>query len=474
MRRVLFLLPLLPALAGCVGFSPDGGMDLVRTIALKQEQAKPAKVDGRESEALAAEHTRALLRSALTADVAVRIAFLRNKGLQAAYNDLGISEARFVAASLPPSPAISLLDIQNNVSLDIERRLAADVLALVTLPARQEIAEAAWRGAKLEAAAATLKLAADVRRQYWRAVAARAAAKYLTEARAATQTIAELAHKLGETGALNKLDQSREFVFYAELSADLAKARTQERVEKERLTRLLGLWGRDVDYVLPTSLPQLPGRARPAAALEATAVAGRVDIEMARGELDRVAKAYGLVRASRYINVLELAAAENFTVSPTIDSAGHRTTEKLRLDGIELRLEIPIFDWGEARSREAEETYMRAANRLAEKGVNARSEVREAYTDYRGALDVARLYQGKVLPLRQLIQDNSLLHYNGMLADLFVLLQDARARILSNIASIDAQRDFLLADTNLHAALNGAGMMGGDPRPTAKSANATD
>ena len=49
-----------------------------------------------------------------------------------------------------------------------ERGLAdlADVLALATLPARQDIAEAAWRGAKLEAVASTLKLAADVRRQY--------------------------------------------------------------------------------------------------------------------------------------------------------------------------------------------------------------------------------------------------------------------------------------------------------------------
>lgn len=474
MRRILFLSPILLALSGCVGFSPDGGMNLVRVNALKEEHAEPAKISGEDHEAFASESARALLRRPLTADTAVRVSFLRNKGLQAAYNDLGISEAKYVAASLPPNLSISLLDIRNGVSLDIERRLAADVLALATLPARQEIAEAAWRSAKLEAASATLKLAADVRRQYWRAVAARAETRYLTEARAATETIADLAHKLGETGALNKLDQSREFAFYAELSADLAKARTQEKIEKERLTRLLGLWGPDIDYALPANLPPLPGKARAAAKLETAALAGRVDIEMARADLDRVAKEYGLTRASRYINALELAAAENVTGGPALDASGHTTFEKERLDGIELRLEIPIFDWGEARSREAQETYMRAANRLAEKGVNARSEVREAYTAYRGALDVARLYQGKVLPLRQLIQDNSLLQYNGMLADLFVLLQDARARILSNVAAITAQRVFLLADTDLHAALNGAGMAGSDAKPAAMAASTTD
>ncbi|WP_204325044.1 hypothetical protein, partial [Stenotrophomonas maltophilia] len=50
----------------------------------------------------------ALLRTPLTVDTAVRIALLNNRGLQAAYNDLGISEALFVQASLPPSPTISL------------------------------------------------------------------------------------------------------------------------------------------------------------------------------------------------------------------------------------------------------------------------------------------------------------------------------------------------------------------------------
>lgn len=470
MRRVLLLSPLLLTMAGCVSFSPDGGMDSVRTRALREEQAEPVKVASEESETSASERARALLRRPLTADTAVRIAFLRNKGLQASYDDLGISEAKFVAASLPPNPSISLLDIRNEVSLDIERRLVADVLSLATLPARQDIAEARWRGARLAAATATLKLAAEVRRQYWRAVVARAKTKYLTEARTATETMADLARKLGETGALNKLDQSREFAFYAELSADLAKTRTQEKVEKERLTRLLGLWGRDIDYTLPLSLPRLTDKARAATALETTALSKRIDIEMARADLDRVAREYGLTRASRYIDVIELAAAQNVTAAPVTDAAGHTTTEKVRLNGVELRLQIPIFDWGEARSREAEETYMRAANRLAEKGVNARSEVREAYTAYRGALDVARVYQSKVLPLRQMIQDDTLLHYNGMLTDVFVLLQDGRARILSNIAALDAHRDVLLAETDLHAALNGAGMAGSDTKSTALAA----
>ena len=463
MRRLSLILPTLATLSGCVGFSADGGTDSVRARALSEERAEPAKINSEAAETSAAERSRALLRRPLSADAAVRVAFLRNKGLQAAYNDLGISEAKYVEASLPPNPSFSLLDIRNAVALDIERRLAADVLALATLPARQEIAAADWESAKLAAAAATLRLATDVRRQYGRAVAARASARALVEARASAETTADLARKLGETGALNKLDQSREFAFYADLSAELAKARTQEKVEKERLTRLLGLWGRDVDFVLPANLPPLPRGIGGLALLERTAMTRRIDIAMARGELDRVAKQYSLTSATRYVNALELSAAENVTLSGP---------DKERLDGLEVKLEIPLFDWGAARAREAEETYMRAANRLAEKAVNGRSEVREAYLAYPGAFDVARLYESKVLPLRQHIQDESLLHYNGMLTDLFSLLQDARARLASQAAALDARRDFWLAETDLHAALNGSGMGAGEPKPAAIAANA--
>ena len=52
---------------------------------------------------------------------------------------------------------------------------------------------------------------------------------------------------------------------------------------------------------------------------------------MARADLDRVAKEYGVTRASRYINALELAAAENVAAAPATDAAGHATIEKERL-----------------------------------------------------------------------------------------------------------------------------------------------
>src|SRR5207237_5092998 len=123
-------------------------------------------------------------------------------------------------------------------------------------------------------------------------------------------------------------------------------------------------------------------------------------------------------------------------------------------------LQVPLFDFGEVRVRQASETYMQAVNRLAELAVSARSQAREAYRAYRSSYDIAGHYQREVLPLRKIISDETQLRLSAMQVDEFALLAEARARIASTIASIAATRDFFLAETDLSAALAGGDVAG--------------
>jgi outer membrane protein TolC len=145
--------------------------------------------------------------------------------------------------------------------------------------------------------------------------------------------------------------------------------------------------------------------------------------------------------------------------------------DKIKRRGFDLDFQIPIYDFGESRVRLAEETYMRAVNRLLERAVNVRSEAREAYQAYRGAYDIARHYDREVLPLRKIISDETLLNYNAMIRDLFALLGDARARILANVQAIEARRDFWIASVDLHTAIVG-GRAGGDAGEAPRAAMA--
>ncbi|MFZ1104094.1 MAG: TolC family protein [Hyphomicrobiaceae bacterium] len=466
------LLSVAVGMGGCAKFSPDGGMLAVQAAAGAELGKDIVKLRDERDAAMVAARVKALKARPLTAWSAVQIALINNRSLQAAFNELGISEAQMVEASLPPAPTLSL---QRTVGsgFEIERMIVQNVLALLTLPRQREIAEARFAQAQARAAEMTLRIAMDAARTYYRAVAANETVKLLEESRKSAEAVSDLAKQLGETGAMSKLEQAREHVFYAELSAQLATARLRQRSERERLTRVLGLWGGDVSFKLPDRLPALPGRARTVASVERDAVGRRVDLVIARMEIDILALQLGLTRRTRFINLLEVAGVSTNEKDKKVDN-GIVDIERIKRGGFEVEFRIPIYDFGEARVRLAEETYMHAVNRLLARAVNVRSEAREAYQAYRGAYDIARQYEREVLPLRKIISDETMLNYNAMMKDLFVLLAEARARITASIQAVEARREFWVASVDLHAAIIGG--RGGEtaemPTTTAAAAGA--
>ena len=452
-------------LSACLTWSPDSGMSVVARIVGHDLNQDVVALRTPEETQAARARVRALLRRPLTADAAVRIAFLNNRGLQAAYNELGLAESAMVQASLPSNPTFSLSRVSTSIEIEIERRIVADILALASLPARAEIAADRFWQAQLRAAEETLRVAAETRRAFYRAVAARELGGLLEQAKSAAETATELARRLGETGAMNKLDQAREQVFYAEVTAQLATARQRAASERERLTRLMGLWGGDLDFKLPDALPALPPlKALPA--IETEAVRRRVDLQVARIELNALAKSYGLANATRFINLLEVSG-----ISKTQREAdGARGSG----GGVEVEFQLPIFDFGEVRVRQSEQTYMQALNRLVERAVNVRSEARDAYRNYRSTYDIARHYRDEVVPLRKIISDEMILRYGAMQIDVFALLAEARQRINSSVSAIEARREFWLADTDLSVAVVGGGPSGTNEASRAMAAGSAE
>jgi outer membrane protein TolC len=405
---------------------------------------------------------KSLLWRPLTVDSAVQIALLSNRGLQAAYNELALAETDLLGDSLPPNPTFSVSRISGNGALEIERQVVGDILALATLPFRSEIARQRFQKAQLRAAEETLRLAADVRRAYYRAVAANELVGLLTDAKSTAEATAHLAQKLGETGSLNKLDQAREQVFYAETTADLATLRQEATSSRESLIRLLGLWGADIGIRLPQELPVLPRQPLSLPRIEVDAVAHRIDLQIARIELAALARSLNLTEASRFVTLLDVAGIDRKTRDP--EGAPFRER------GFDIQFQIPIFDGGEVRVRQASETYNQAFNLLTEKAVNIRSEARDAFRVYRSTYDIAGHYQREVLPLRKIISEEMQLRFSSMQVDVFALLTEARQRIAALRAAIEAKRNFWLAQSELQTAINGGGR--GEPSSETRSATA--
>ncbi|MDC9811867.1 TolC family protein [Rhizobium binxianense] len=393
----------------------------------------------------------------LDVETAVQIALLNNKGLQAAYADLGDSAADAWQSTMFINPTVSIGTTgigtpELQAFKTIEGMITTNILALATKNRDMAIADTRFRQAQLIAAVKTLQVAADTRRAFIGAVASWENVGQLQHAQATADAASELAEKLGETGAMAKGAQAREHVFVAELAGETAKARLSARLAKEELTRLMGLWGSDLDYQVPNSLPPLPKSVVRRDTIEAEALRNRIDLQIAKLDLEATARSYGLTEATRYVSDLEILTG--FETEREIEDDEKKTRSTAQ---VELEFAIPIFDTGKARMRKSELAYMRAANLLAEKAVNVRSEARSTYEAYRSHYDIARHYRNNVVPLRTKVEEESLLTYNGMISNTFELLADTRDKINSTLLSVNAKRDFWLAEADLVPAIYGGG-----------------
>jgi len=427
-------------LAGCASLSPDSGFDAVQHTA-RDRLGQDVSWVRTDAERIAADQRVAeLLGTPLSAEAAVQVALLNNRGLQASFDELGIADADRVQAGLLPNPGFTFGRLRQGAGSEIDRSLTFNLSHLLTMPMARDIAGQRLEQTRGAAIISVLSLASRTRKAYFTALAAEESVRYMLQVQSAAEAGAELARRQAQTGNWNKLQQAREQGFYADAALNLARAEQVRGEAREQLTRLLGLWGEQTRFRLPERMPELPASASELPDIERTAMAQRMDVQAARLRTEQVAKSLGLTRATRFVNALELGVMRN--------SFSEDQTER----GFEISVELPLFDWGTARVARAEAIYMQSVNRAAQTAVDARSEVRGVYANYRIRHDIARHYRDEIVPLKKRISDENLLRYNGMLIGVFELLADARSQITSVNGYIEALRDFWLAQADLDSA----------------------
>lgn len=443
MMRLTLAASAVLVLAGCASYSPDGGMGRVSDLTKERtgQSVAPQRTDQESSAARL--RVADLLKQPLSADTAVELALLNNRGLQANLQQLGIAEASLVQAGRLPNPLLSFGRMSGSGVVEIERAVMFNILSIITMPRATQMQQRNFEQAQFQAAYEAVGVASETRRAYFGAVAAQELVRYYSQVKEAADASNELARRMVLAGNFNKLAQMREQAFYADATASLARAQQQAQAERERLIRLLGLSGEQLGFKLPDRLPDLPKAPTQPVDAERTALDKRLDVLMAKRAAASTASAYGLTRATRFVNVLEVGYTnKSESGSP-------------RANGFEIELELPLFDFGSVRTNRAEAVYMQAVHRTAEVAVNAQSEVRESYGAYRTAFDLARHYRDEVVPLRKRISEENMLRYNGMLISVFELLADSREQVRGVADYVQALRDFWVAETNLQSALTG-------------------
>ena len=436
-----FLPGMALVLSACVSVPRDEGVNEVQQ-ALAQRGAtavewktEPATADD--------DRVSAMLAGELTADEAVAIATINNPRLQVALSELGIARADLIEMSTITNPVFEFeIRFPGEPYRPYELRLAQSLIELIQLPRRRALGRAAFDAAQMRVSSEVLRFAADVRSSYFAIIAATQRVALNRTISEAAQTSADVAVRQHRAENITDLDLENEQALYEQAKLDLARAEQSLVLAREGLVRAMGVRDSSIDWRVPAGFPELPESELDQQNLERLAMAQRLDVAIARRELEVARRQVPLTRLS----VLE---------ETVLDVHYEREPDGARTVGPGIEFPIPIFNTGRAARTRAEAEFLRARHSLNALEAEASSMLRAARATLAEARARVEYYRDVIVPRRARILELTKLEHNAMLIGIFQLLQAKQNDLQARRDYIEAQREYWSARTDLDRALQG-------------------
>ncbi|HEX4459743.1 MAG TPA: TolC family protein [Polyangia bacterium] len=442
-RAALLMLVIIIGGSGCSVPRQAGFDEVARQLAAHTDYRVHWKTGGDEDRAVADE-TRRLLSRELTLETATQIALFGNPELQATYERLGVAQADVVQAGLLRNPHISLhygFNVFGGGVDEILGSVTGAFLDLFLMPLKKKLAQAELARVQLEVGDAVLQKAHQVAQAFYAVQAATqlvAMRRTLLEAQAAA---AELAQRQHDAGNASDLELAGEQAAYVQARIELGQADAARLGEREKLTRLLGVFGADVEYRVAPSLPELPASEPELGHLERVAIAHRLDLAAAKAELASASQALRLEKGTRAIGGLDVGVNAHrdpdgpVTVGPTLD------------------LELPVFDQKQAEMARLRASLRAAQDRADTIALRVRSEVRDARNRLLATRAAIEDYRRALLPLREKIVALSQAQYNAMLLGVYQLIAAKQSETNTYREYIEMVREYWIARADLEYAI---------------------
>jgi len=303
---------------------------------------------------------------------------------------------------------------------------------------------------RAEADIAAISFSRDVHRVWIKAVAAEQSLRRAEEAFESVDVSTELALRMTRVGNWGQDRLLKQQLAHSDAAVALAQARQEAASTREALIRTLGLWGEGIQFTLPDELPALPGSPLDGDGLEATALQNHPRLALLAMEAQRARRGLSDRSIENWNHATQEALSRNLPADGNADDPMGQLISR-----------APLLTYRDLPARHEAGEAVRAQATASALAAGIRSQVREAYHQYRVAYDIARLAEENQR-LSEEIQEETLLQYNGMLKSTWDLLASTRGRVERSEAAVKAQRDFWLAHANLQAVLAGADYAGPD------------
>ena len=329
------------------------------------------------------------------------------------------------------------------------------------LPARKKIAASQLEGAKRRVTDAVLDLAAQVRSAFYMVQGAQQIVAMRRMIAEASQASLDLSTRQYEAGNISDLTRASDRATFEQAKLDLARSEADVVANRERLTTLMGAWGKGADWKTSDRLPDVPKQEVPVQHLESLAISQRQDLASLRQEVSTISRAASLARSTRWtpgvsvgVDVARLRDAAASSGTPRIGSIAVAPS---------VALELPIFDQKQAVIARLDAEVRMSERRLEARAIEIRSEVRAARSRVTVARDLAGYYRTVLIPLRESVVALSEQEYQAMLLGVYQLLAAKQSEVSAYREYIETVRDYWIARSDLERAVGVRLAMPGSP-----------
>ena len=307
MKRALRLTAIALAAAFLAGCASVGIDDALKDTNANAHQFTGGKLElsrTQEQRDRRAALSQDLLAKPLSQSDAVQLALANSPSVQALIAQSWGDIAAANQTSRLPNPIFKFERMRLNSELELGRLLSFGLVDLILLPQRLSISKGQANQAKVQLTGAVVDQVTQVKQAWVRAVAAQQSLQYAEQVNKSAQASAELARRMQLIGNFSKLQRARQQVFYADATTQLALAQQATTAAREELVRILGLDDEQAaKLALPERLPDLPKTPREAKEVAATATEQRLDVQLARAQLDVAGRSQGLNLLSTFVDV---------------------------------------------------------------------------------------------------------------------------------------------------------------------------
>jgi cobalt-zinc-cadmium efflux system outer membrane protein len=444
--RNLPLIALSLVFAGCRTNPATGFADVQQTVGSRTGQTVEWPRTTAESDKTKAAVTN-LLGQELTADSAVQVALLNNRALRATLEEIGISRADLLQAGLFSNPRFAAsfrFPDRPPSAPNTEYSLTQDFLDLLLLPLRKRVAALQFEQTKLRVSHQILQLASEAKVAFYTVQARQQLLGRMQAIVEVNEAAVDLSLRQHNAGNITDLELANQAAAFHQAKLEWSKTLAQARADRERLNRVLGLWGTNTAWKAADKLPAIPAKEIALENLESVAVTQRLDLVAAQQQVALASRALGLRTNTRYLPA---------SIKLGVDT--ERGTDRQRVTGPTIDLEVPVFDQGQGAIARLQAQYRQAQWQTEALATDIRSEVRQARDALVAARDLAEFYAKVYLPQRIRIVNETLLQYNAMQQGTFELITAKERELSAEREYTEAWRDYWIARAELEKAVGG-------------------